>query len=102
MATLYGGTAGQAYQTRSGVTYTADASGQVTVTSQSDMTDLIRCGLYPGVTGPTGPAGATGVAGAASGPTGPAGATGPQGASTGAAGAAGAAGNTGPTGPTGL
>lgn len=102
MATLYGGTAFQTFYTRSGQLYTADTNGNVTVTVQQDMNDLIRNGLYPGVTGPPGPAGPAGPTGSAGGPTGPAGPTGAQGSSTGAAGPTGAAGVTGPTGPTGV
>lgn len=101
MAVLGGATGGQQFQTRAGIVYTADASGNVTVTNQNDMNDLIANGLYPGLTGPTGPAGAAGATGSAGGPTGPAGPTGAQGTSTGPAGPTGAAGTTGPTGPTG-
>lgn len=100
MTVLGGGIAGQNYQAKSGTIYTADASGNVTVTNQVDQNDLIfACGLYPGLTGPAGPAGPAGAAGTASGPAGP---TGPPGPSIGPAGPTGSAGTTGPTGPTGL
>lgn len=89
MAVLGGGTPLAQYYTRSGSYYTADASGNVTVTNLADINDLVNCGLYAGLTGPPGPAGG--------GVTGPAGATGPAGF-----GPTGAAGTTGPTGPTGF
>lgn len=98
MAVLGGAVAGAQYQTRSNNFYTADASGNVTVTALADINDLVNCGLFPGLTGPPGPAGPAGAAGAAGGTTGP---TGPAGASIGPQGPAGAAGTTGPTGPTG-
>lgn len=98
MAVLGGAAANQQFYVRSGTIYTADPSGNVTVTNFADQQDLIAAGLYPGLTGPPGPAGPAGAAGTASGPAGP---TGPPGPSIGPAGPTGSAGTTGPTGPTG-
>jgi len=101
MVALTGGTAGQQVQCLSGTTYTADGSGNITVTNQSDVQNLLAAGFFP-VTGATGATGPAGAVGGVTGPAGPQGVTGPPGPGLGPAGVTGPAGTTGPTGPTGL
>jgi hypothetical protein len=101
MVALTGGTAGQQVQCLSGTLYTADGSGNLTVTAPSDIQNLIAAGFYP-ATGATGATGPVGAVGGVTGPTGVAGPTGAVGGSPGPGGPTGAAGTTGPTGPTGL
>src|SRR5215469_2973323 len=101
MVALTGGTANQQVQCLSGTLYTADGSGNLTVTNPGDIQNCIAAGFYP-ATGATGATGPQGAVGGVTGPTGPVGNTGAVGSSPGAIGPTGAAGTTGPTGPTGL
>jgi hypothetical protein len=98
MAIVYGAPYAQ-YQTRSGVTYIANAAGAVIVTNLADMRDLVVSqGLGTAIVSVTGP---TGSAAGPAGPTGAPGTLGPAATGAGTTGAVGATGVTGPTGPPG-